>query len=249
MNRYLAVIALSLAASCASGHGIPLLVTTTDSGARLAPEFVPIGEFFGDGSEVTSFDPGVGVNFATTGPPAGTVLEVEVARGLFFWDGSALDDTEETLVVKAPSPAGSVVDEYSVTAASGPQSGMTWATYPGGNFWDSHGVFLLEPAPSGGSPRFGLYGLPLRLASPTLATSEPFVLPMLYGAMPQAEVQAGVAAFRTALAAGLPGDHDGDGFVDAVDYDAWSAGYGDGFDAVGYVVWREAAESERDRGS
>lgn len=232
-----------LAVSTACGHGLPLTVTTTDGGTRLAPEFVPLGLLEDDGAEVRTFDPGVGVNFAVSGPPAGTVLELEIARGLLYWDGAALGEPDEVLTVKTGQPDTSAVDEYAVSATSGAQSGMTWATYPGGDFWDSHGVFLLEPESPGGSASPGLYGLPLRLASPTLTASEPFVLPFQYGPMASADVQAGIAAFSAALAAPLPGDLDGNGEVDGGDYAWWAANYGDAFDAVDYVAWREAAEA------
>jgi hypothetical protein len=95
---------------------------------------------------------------------------------------------------------------------------------------------------------FGVYGIFARLTSPGLEPSEPFLLAFRYGV---AAEDFSAAAEAINLAAGLPGDYNVDGTVDAADYTVWRdtlgsvtllAADGSGNHAIDqddYAVWRD----------
>lgn len=257
MKPYVLLLATLLVAP-ACGHGIPALVTVDGDALALLGD-VPVGELVDDGFEVFADAPGFGVNLAASGPPVGTRFGLETTSGLMLWDGVELVDTESLFAIESPvfdslgNSIDSDVELYQIAHDTAPLSGMTWATYPGGSFWDAHGYFTLEATV--GQPASGLYGAPVRLVdlNGSLAPSEPFVLPMLFdplGVWTATDVQEGLNALSAALADPLPGDFNDDGAVDGVDYALWRSTYGglsgadansDGrVDAADYTVWRDA---------
>lgn len=254
-------IAGALTAS-ACGHGVPALVTTQDGALALLGQ-MPVGEFEVFGSDIETEDPGFGVNLVGTAPPVGTRIGIETVGGLLFWDGTDLVPTAATLTLEAPefdslgNANSTTIEEYAITEATPPLTGMHWSRYPGGSFWDAHGYYTLAD-----STAAGLYGVPLRLVDlapgSTLGPSEPFTLPLLLGSLSTEQRQAGLEAFAALLTEQLVGDYDADGTVDANDYTRWrddyglsvatprsgSDGNGDGFvDAADYTVWRDAASN------
>ncbi|MEO1497860.1 MAG: dockerin type I domain-containing protein [Planctomycetota bacterium] len=142
-------------------------------------------------------------------------------------------------------------------------AGMQWAEYPGASFWDAHGYFVLRS--DVGPPSPGLYGAPLRLvdgrADNPLEASDAFVLPLLFdpsGAWTASDVAEGLSAFEANVIGDVrvPGDFNDDGTVDASDYAAWSADFGQPVSTPGagadgnadglvnladYTVWRDHA--------
>ncbi|QDT70391.1 hypothetical protein MalM25_33390 [Planctomycetes bacterium MalM25] len=260
--RSLSLLIALLLAAPACGHGVPALVTT-DGGALALLGASPVGELTDDGFEIYAEEPGFGVNLAASGPPPGTRIGLETVGGLMRWDGAELVETDSILAIESPlfdslgNSIASDVELYEVAHDTASLTGMTWATYPGGSFWDAHGYYTL--AASEGAPATGLYGAPVRLVdlSATLAPSEPFVLPMRFdpsGAWSGSDVQQGLDALNAALTEPLPGDFNDDGAVNGSDYQVWRATYGpadagaradangDGrVDAADYTVWRDAA--------
>jgi hypothetical protein len=241
-------------AAIAQGHGVPVLITTIDD--QLAIQgLLPIGEFENDGFEIYAEDPGFGVTFATSGPPAGTVLELHTTDSLWYWDGAEITTASAAFTIEAPEfdsngiPNTSLVDEYTIDATSTPQSGMIWATYPGANFWDVHGYYTLS-----NSAPAGVYGVPLRIDSSTLQSTDPFLLTFVYQAGASWDADEGFAALQTAFAAPMQGDFNSDGTIDESDYIMWSEDYGqvvtpglgadgnsDGvINAADYAIWRDA---------
>ena len=237
-----------------SAHGVPALVTS--AGDQLAIiGLIPVGEFVDDGFDIYADAPGFGINFSSVGPPAGTELLFETTGELLYWDGAAIVDPLAALTVEAPEfdsrgvPVVTAVDEYLVAADSAPQTGMTWATYQGFDFWHADGYFTLSPGAAA-----GVYGVPSRLASPTLEASDPFLLTFVFQDGAAWDAADGIAALQSVFNASMPGDFNGDGAVDSADYVSWSNRFGqsvpegtgsdgnaDGVvDAADYTVWRDA---------
>lgn len=245
-------------------HGLPIQVTTTTDGESLAiAGSIPLAELIDDGFEIGTEDPGIGVGFASSGPPLDTRIGIETAGGLMYWDGALASPGDVWLTIEAPefdslaNPTEAAVGEYLIDESTAVQSGMTWANYPAASFWDAHGYFLLGS--SHGVPAAGVYGVALRLVDLRSATplgpSEPFVFMLRFdpaGSFSDADVLAAQSAFSALLA--IPGDYDGDGSVGPADYDAWQAQFGgevlpgsgadgnaDGLvDIADYTVWRDA---------
>ncbi|MEO1497859.1 MAG: hypothetical protein AAFV43_11985 [Planctomycetota bacterium] len=95
MNPYaigVAAFAVSLMLPDRSGgHGVPVLVTTTADGTGLAVGgAIPVGELIDDGFEVFAEDPGLGVGFASGGPPTGTRIGIEAVGPLLYGKATRL---------------------------------------------------------------------------------------------------------------------------------------------------------------
>jgi len=187
----------------ASGHGIPIDVFLDGNNKLFVPQnFVPGQLINVAGVFITTDLPGVGVLSPGNGVPDGSDLFFNVAQGLMYWDGTSIAPTTVGLVIDSPTLDGfghvnsSPVPSYTVTATSGPQSGMLWGTYdatlPG---WDTHGNFSLLP----NSATPGVYGIAVSIDSPGYEASDPFLLSWEYdpnGTISQGSVDAGRAAMQ-----------------------------------------------------
>lgn len=184
------------------------------------PQFV---EYLG--IEISTDGPGFGVNFPTQGVQIGSDFSIDVAFDLLYWDGVGLGPTGSSVIMEAPTfdnqgaPINSPISMYTISGASGYQSGMLWGTYNGSNFWEAHGLNFLGPMTS--EP--GIYGAVFRVHNSVHESSYPFVVPFVYDPDdtwdPVGE-QVGVDRLRAAATAIRYADLNMDGHVDSADVDA-----------------------------
>ncbi len=176
------------------------------------------------GIEISMNGPGFGVNFPSNGVLFDTSFSVDVVSDLMYWDGIGLSATTASFQMFAPifdnqgELIQSPVSEYNITSSTGFQSGMTWGTYNGANFWEAHALNFLWPLDA--AP--GIYGTVLRIHASQHESSNPFVVPFVYDPDNQwsgADEQLGVSRMREAAAAIFTADLNLDGHVDTDDAD------------------------------
>ena len=204
-------------------HGIPIDVLANTSTSRLfvLDSFEPADLLLEPGLEISSDEPGIGVNFPANGIADDTPLGLDVTQSLLYWDGNALTSPATAAWIDNPAQS----QTYRVSATSEAQTGMPWATYPGGSFWDAHGLFSLEDL----SAPTGIYGLAIRITSPDYGASKPFLLPLIYdpqGQWSNSQLESGIDLLRAAVEVTGSADFDGDGRVDGKDFLAWQRGLG-----------------------
>lgn len=199
-----------------------------------------------------SNNPGFEVALPLYGIPAGTLLELDVLSELVYWDGNQLADTEVTLAVESPT----VLQQFDVSAGSQAQLGLPWGIYPETKeAWHLDGSYLLT-SPSG-TFEPGMYGVTVRLNSPSFAPSEPFSLSFLFdeaNVLTPSQESEGRLAFTRVATDPQAGDYHLDEFVDGHDHTRWSTdfgklleepstgadGSGDGFVGLAdYTLWRD----------
>ncbi|MDC0935493.1 hypothetical protein OAS39_04330 [Pirellulales bacterium] len=212
-----------LPAGRAAAHGEPIDVLVNSVTGRLfvVEVFDPPELTLEPGIEISAEVPGFGVLHASNGLAPGTTLQLNVAQGLLYWDGAGLVAAADIVLVDNPA----LTTTYQVAAASDPQSGMTWATYPGGDEWDAHGLYSLAPL----TAEAGVYGLALQIASPSYLATKPFLLPLIYdpaGQWSAAELDAGIELLRGEVEVPASADFDGDGDIDGGDFLGWQRGLG-----------------------
>ena len=204
-------------------HGIPIDVLANSVTNRL---FVIEGFEAGDlllapGVEISTTSPGLGVNFATNGIAANTAFQLEVSQELLFWDGTGVSSPATDLLVFNPA----FTSFYRVTATSGVQTGLDWATYPGGSAWDAHGLYRLDSlaAPT------GIYGLAVQVAAVGYDPTKPFLLPLIYDPSSQwnaNEINDGIELLRAVIDVPFSADFNNDTDVDGLDFLTWQRGFG-----------------------
>lgn len=230
-------IALAMHGNKAAGHGTPINAYVHSSTGQLAvfDGYEP-GELESTGgSDIFTDAPGIGVSSPVNGIAVGESLYLNVVEGLLFWDGSAVTETSEAIIIDWPDDGGTTaVDFYRVTANTGYQTGMLWGNYqpPGGTgSWDAHGDYALEST----NPPAGIYGVALQLASPSHINSEPFLLPLMYdplSAFSATDVATGIAELTAALTPLPTADFDRDSRVDAADLGIWQTHFATGSPAT-----------------
>ncbi|QDS96765.1 hypothetical protein [Adhaeretor mobilis] len=175
--------------------------------------------------------PGFGVQFSANGLAAGTELELEAIGRPLFWDGTDVTSTTAVLTLENPEfdgfnvPVESEVIEYTLSANSQRQVGMTWGVYPGGNFWDAHGYYTMPIA--GAVP--GIYAMPVRLQAVGYQRSESLLIPLAYdpfGEWQLSEQIAAVDLLRQELVTLGVADFNNDLSVDGADLLQWQQQYG-----------------------
>ena len=151
------------------------------------------------GIEISAQFPGFGVSFPANGVLVGETLEFETTIGLMYWDGSDVAPTDATMTIEGPTfdsdgnciytmDGGECQDDdipniFPIDRESINLSGLTWGTYSGTNFWEADGLYLLNPldVPS------GVYGLSVRIDSPSHEISDPFLFPFIFDPMQEFE--------------------------------------------------------------
>ncbi len=147
---------------------------------------------------------------------------------LFFWDGTTFTDpAEDTQIRILNNPP--TIPQTVVGAHTGLQEGsldpplnLVGQSMASGDF-HSHVSFQLEPQPAGPPPppAFGAYGLKLSVGTSAegIEPSDPFFLVFEFG-LDEATFQRGVEALLELLQdAGLVGDYNENGQLDAADLD------------------------------
>ncbi len=174
--------------------------------------------------EISVDGPGFLVNFPANQVLPGAELDVDVVQDLMFWDGNGLAESSATFRFEAPRfdnqgiENDTTINEYLVTSSSGKLTGMDWGTYNGAQFWEAHGLNFLTPL----DVPAGIYGVGVRVKSPSHESSDPFVIPYVYDPLDEFDAAAeanGVARLRNATAAHARADFNDDGHVDFVDVD------------------------------
>lgn len=145
-----------------------------------------------------------GAGFSSAGP--GVHLELDNGLGP---NTLAYEDSGE-LLGAVDTPYANVIDEVSSTTR-----------------FHKHIAFRLRP--NSPTPPYGAYGLKLRLITGAqgVAPSDPFMLVFNFGLGQQAFADS-LDAFAALLSPELPGDFNGDGRVDSLDYAVWREGVGEG---------------------
>ena len=217
------VYCLALGASTRThAHGLPIDVFANAATGRM---FVFENFESGDlvltpGIDISADAPGIGVNYPTNGIAPGTPFGVDVTQELLYWNGNSLAVPTVELWLDNPAQT----DFYTVSATSGEQTGLSWATYPGGSLWDAHGLFSLSSL----SAPVGIYGVAIRITSPDYDSTKPFLLPLVYDPNSQWTVQQlneGVDLLREAIDVPASGDFDASGSVGGSDFLVWQRNY------------------------
>lgn len=146
--------------------------------------------------------------------PGGASIGFNVTQSLWYWDGEQLAPPPESASIRISlGPAPPVF----VTGGSGPQNGFTFATASATGTIHTHLNYTLAPRDTA----LGVYGMVLRLTSPPLEASDPFLIAFNYGLADLDQVFDGVAAILDATGIldppALPGDTNADGQVDITD--------------------------------
>lgn len=203
-TRFLSAFAIfTLLSSASFGHGVPVDVSLDGNNQLFVPDHLSTGVLNNvAGVLITGELPGFGVKTPGNGVPDGTPINLNIASGLMYWNGSALVPTATSLTIEAPNHDAfgntnvSPVLSYSITAGTGLQTGMLWGTYdadPAG--WHTHGSYSLFP----NSASAGVYGVVVTVDSPSHDASDPFVLSWEYDpsdTISSASVTAGVEAMQ-----------------------------------------------------
>jgi len=204
-------------------HGIPIdLLANSVTNRLFVIEGFELGELvLNPGIEISTSSPGLGVSFTANGIVAGTAFQFEVTQELLYWDGTGAAMPATDLLVFNPA----FTDYYSVNAASGEQTGMNWATYPGGPSWDAHGLYQLVSLEASA----GIYGLAVRVSAAGYDPTKPFLIPLLYDPNSQwsaSEIGEGIEVLQDAIDVPFSADFDTDADVDGLDFLAWQRGFG-----------------------
>lgn len=226
-NRF---IVLLIVLSCfvssigrARAHGTPIDILANSATNRLfvIEGFEPGSLELEQGIEISTTSPGLGVNFAANGVAPGTAFELEITQELLYWDGVGLSTPSTGLLVFNPA----FTFLYTVTESSGEQTGMDWATYPGGSSWDSHGLYRLDSL----SATAGIYGLAVRVAATGYESTKPFLISLIYdptGQWDVTEINAGIELLQSAVQVPFSANFDGDSNIDGLDFLAWQRNFG-----------------------
>lgn len=178
-------------AETAFGHGVPVDVFADQIGKLFSGEPAYESEFnLVAGVLLTTDLPGIGVSTPGNGLQAGDQIGIDVVDKLLYFDGTNVVPTAASVVIENPGATTS----FTVTNTSGEQTGMFWSTYNGSPGWDAHGQFTLDPL----SAPTGVYGLVVRLTSPSYDSSDPVVIAFSNG-VDDAVREAGIDAFQEAL--------------------------------------------------
>jgi len=201
-----------------SAHGVPvdLFVNSITNRLYVVENFEHGVLELVAGIEISTDAPGIGVSFASNGVAAGASLEVDVTQPLLYWNGTSLADPTVSLWLDNPAQT----ETWTISATSGEQTGLSWATYPGGNFWDADGLFTLDSL----SAPAGIYGLVVRVTSPNYGSSKPFLIRLAFSEQPGWDLDAGHAALQAAVITAGTGDFDADDDVDGADFLSWQRG-------------------------
>jgi hypothetical protein len=268
LTKTLSLLAVSAFAASALGHGAPLQVNVAGGQITVANGLMLTGGYAGLASDPTEdaaldFGPNqrlrsVFPGFDLAGLAANASLQFEIVgrpdfstpgrptRWLWFWDPTT------QAVVSAPNdPAFYATPLYGSGTIQARQSNLDVGPVlrmanPVGPFLgaDQHLLlYELQDSPAA----IGVYGIFARLTSPGLEPSAPFLLAFRYGVQVD---DFAVAATAMNNAAGVMGDYNGNGIVDAADYTVWRDTLGsisnlaaDGningvIDAGDYDVWK-----------
>lgn len=165
---------------------------------------------------------------------------------LLYWDGLG----DEPLFGPTPTPD----YELSLFGRDGPAAadggdaivpgGVLGRTASNGSLHE-HRFFFLDDNGDGLNttlPNAGVYLIAMRLSVDGLEASDPFVI--VWGT-PEASITPALGSaadwaqsrIDALFADGLPGDFNGDGFVDAADYTVWRDGLGEAFAQNDYDTW------------
>jgi hypothetical protein len=265
MRRLLKIFGvLLMLSSVAAAHPSVINLYVNPTTNQLYP-FQPfeLGKFsLFAGIEISAPFPGFGVSFPANGVAVGATLELSTTLGLIYWDGADVVPTSVTFTVEAPTfdsdgqPISSPVATYGISGDTINQSGMVWGTYGGTNFWESDGLYFLNPldAPA------GIYGLAIQIDAAEHDITDPFLFPFVFDP-DQVFDDASKAAGRLKLEQTVMSDINYDGLLDCQDVDLLvaeivSAGHAPAMDltADGFVttddldVWLEVAGG-RNRGA
>ena len=254
-NDMLRTVPLSLLISMAVGvlpaypHGAAIDVLVNDQG-QLVPFLFPSGTpipqpsvfaFSTIGQRNFVDSPGLGIVNLANGVAPNTLLQLDMAGPLVFWNGTSVAPTSATITVEMSDGIGA----YQVTANTGKQTGLDWGIYQGDLFWESHGFYFLDPV----NAEAGLYGIWFQIDSPTYLSSEPMLVPFLFDPADQfseAQVESGIGALLT-LNESLVGDFNNDNTIDAADIDALSQIVRNGTDDSAYDLTNDLKVDEQDR--
>jgi hypothetical protein len=197
------------------GHGLPIDVLANSVTNRLfVIEGFEAGELeLAPDIEISTSSPGLGVSFAGNGIAAGTAFQLEISQELLYWDGTAVASPTADLLVINPA----FVSFYTVTGSSGEQTGLDWATYPGGSSWDAHGLYRLDSL----SAPAGIYGLAARIAAVGYESTKPFLWPLVYdpsSLWSASELANGMELLRSEISVPASTDFDGSGLTDGLGF-------------------------------
>lgn len=220
------LLVLTIGSRTVFGHGSAIDVLVNAEGQLypfLFSSGIPLGDppefnYFAISDSIVVEAPGFGVVNAANGLEPLSRIDLNVAEPLRYWDGAQLTAPSDSITIRSPDGIG----VYTVDATSGHQTGMRWGIYPGTTFWDEHGVFLLNPNEA--AP--GVYGIWMELASPSYATSEPFLVPFLYDpdeAFTLQQIEDGIDALLEGVVETFLGDFNADQRLEAGDIDLLSA--------------------------
>ncbi len=173
-----------------------------------------------EGIEISAPFPGFGISFPANGVAIGEELKLQTTLGLIYWDGADIVPTSNRLTIEAPTfdnggqSISNSFPSYMIEHNSINQTGMTWGTYSGDNFWEADGLYFLDPldAPA------GIYGLAAQIDSPSHDASRPFLFPFVFdpqGQLDPAAKAAGIVKLRQVVHS----DINDDGLLDCQDID------------------------------
>ena len=186
--------------------------------------------------------PGLGIVNAANGVAPGTLIELNVAGPLSYWNES-LQTPVEQLTIASPDGIGT----YVVDHQSDRQTGLKWAVYPGRVFWEEDGFFFLDASDA---PNPGLYGVFVELASPDYTTSEPFLVPFVYDPQDQfseLDLEFGIEELIGFYDQDILGDFNHDGTVDALDIDELTTQVQSGDHRPAYDLTEDGLVTNADR--
>ncbi len=183
------------------------------------------------GYDLAGLAPDVALQFEIIGRPDFSTAG-HPTRWLWFWD-----PTLQEVATAANDPAFDVLPLFESGSIRVRQSEMVLGPTltmadPVGHFLGDDQHLLIYQLQNSPAAAFGVYGIFARLVSPGLEPSEPFLLAFRYGV---AAEDFGVAAEAINCAAGLAGDYNCDGIVNAADYVVWRKSIGT---ASEYEAWR-----------
>ncbi len=250
-------LAVVLGAATSFGHGNPLNVgvtagqLTVSGGLALASGFA---ELAADPHEDAAFDFGPNQTLRSTFPgynlagiASDAALHFEIlsrpdfgtpghpTRWLWFWD-----PTSQAVAQPAGDQAFRVLPLFGSgdieVRPSALDLGPTLVMAdPIGPFLGADQHLLIYELDNSPAAEPGVYGIFARLTSPGLNASKPFLLAFRHGVLPETF---SIAAEAINFAAGLPGDFNLDGTVDAADYTVWRDGLSAAYTQVDYFTWQ-----------